>query len=115
MFNFYVTYLGAAKDIPPGQATTLLTVMFAAGVPSFVIAGRLADRFSYLPVLFATLVGFVATLLALTMVEGFIAIALVSVAMGLIVHCLFPVADATCSIPSPTRTAPAPTRVSARP
>ncbi|OVE85769.1 MFS transporter [Natronolimnobius baerhuensis] len=94
VFNFYVTYLGAAKDIPPGQATTLLTVMFAAGVPSFVIAGRLADRFSYLPVLFATLVGFVATLLALTMVEGFIAIALVSVAMGLIVHCLFPVADA---------------------
>ncbi|NGM67689.1 MFS transporter [Natronolimnobius sp. AArcel1] len=94
VFNFYVTYLGVAKDIPSGQATTLLTVMFAAGVPSFVIAGRLADRFSYLPVLFATLVGFVVTLLALTMVEGFIAIALVSVAMGLIVHCLFPVADA---------------------
>ncbi|RKD97969.1 MFS transporter [Halopiger aswanensis] len=94
VFNFYVTYLGAAKGIPSETGTTLLTVLFAAGVPSFVIAGRLADRFSYLPVLLATLAGFVACLLAVTVVEGVLAIAAVTVAMGLIIHCLFPVADA---------------------
>ena len=94
VFNFYVTYLGAAKGVSSGTATTLLTVMFAAGVPSFVVAGRLADRFAYLPVLLATLGGFVGTLFALTVVDGVLAIAAVSVAMGLIVHCLFPVADA---------------------
>ncbi|WP_276255930.1 MFS transporter [Halomontanus rarus] len=94
VFNFYVTYLGAVKDIPSGTATTLLTVTFAAGVPSFLVAGRLADRFSYLSLLLSTLVGFVGCLLAFTVVDGLLAIAAVSIAMGLIVHCLFPVADA---------------------
>ena len=61
VFNFYVTYLGA-KGLATGQANTLLTVTFAAGVPSFVVAGRLADRFSYLSVLLSILAGFVVTL-----------------------------------------------------
>ncbi|MFC7196335.1 MFS transporter [Halosimplex aquaticum] len=56
VFNFYVTYLGA-KGIASGPANTLLTVTFAAGVPSFVVAGRLADRFSYLSVLLGILGG----------------------------------------------------------
>jgi MFS family permease len=94
VFNFYVTYLGAAKGLTAGTATTLLTVTFAAGIPSFLLAGRLADRFSYLPLLLAIVAGFVACLLALTAVEGVIALAAVSVAMGLIVHALFPVGDA---------------------
>jgi MFS family permease len=94
VFNFYVTYLGTAKDLPSGTASTLLTVTFAAGVPSFVVAGRLADRFSYLRLLTGILGGFVVTLLALTAVEGLFAIAAVSVVMSLVVHSLFPVADA---------------------
>ncbi|MCU4742493.1 MFS transporter [Halobacteria archaeon AArc-m2/3/4] len=94
VFNFYVTYLGEVKEISPGMATTLLTVTFAAGVPSFLVAGRLADRFSYLSLLISTLLGFVVCLLAFTAVDGILAIAVVSIAMGLIVHCLFPVADA---------------------
>jgi MFS family permease len=94
VFNFYVTYLGAAKGLTAGTATTLLTVTFAAGIPSFLLAGRLADRFSYLPLLLAIVAGFVACLLALTAVEGVVALAAVSVAMGLIVHALFPVGDA---------------------
>ncbi|SFR85901.1 Predicted arabinose efflux permease, MFS family [Halomicrobium zhouii] len=94
VFNFYVTYLGAAKDIPPGTANNLLTLTFAAGVPSFIVAGRLADRFSYLSMLLSVLGGFVVTLVAFTMVEGVLAIAAVSVVMGLVVHGLFPVGDA---------------------
>ncbi|WP_225335744.1 MFS transporter [Halomicrobium urmianum] len=94
VFNFYVTYLGAAKGLDSGAANTLLTITFAAGVPSFVVAGRLADRFSYLSLLVTILGGFVVTLLAFTVVKGFLAIAAVSVVMSLIVHGLFPAADA---------------------
>ncbi|WP_459194298.1 MFS transporter [Halosimplex sp. J119] len=93
VFNFYVTYLGA-KEIASGPANTLLTVTFAAGVPSFVVAGRLADRFSYLSVLLGILAGFVVTLFAFTLVTGWVAVAAVSIVMSLIVHGLFPVADA---------------------
>jgi MFS family permease len=93
VFNFYVTYLGA-KGLATGQANTLLTVTFAAGVPSFVVAGRLADRFSYLSVLLSVLAGFVVTLFAFTLVTGRVAVAAVSVLMSLVIHGLFPVADA---------------------
>jgi len=93
VFNFYVTYLGA-KGLATGQANTLLTVTFAAGVPSFVVAGRLADRFSYLSVLLFILTGFVVTLFAFTLVTGWVAVAAVSIVMSLVVHGLFPVADA---------------------
>ncbi|WP_436907959.1 MFS transporter [Halosimplex marinum] len=93
VFNFYVTYL-SAKGIAAGPANTLLTITFAAGVPSFVVAGRLADRFDYLPVLLAILAGFVVTLFALTLVSSWVAVAAVSVVMSLVIHGLFPVADA---------------------
>ena len=94
VFNFYVTYLGAAKSIPSETATTLLTLTFAAGVPSFIVAGRLADRFSYLPLLISVLGGFAVCLVAFTLAEGVLAVAAVSVVMGLVIHCLFPVGDA---------------------
>jgi MFS family permease len=94
VFNFYVTYLGAAKGIPPGTANTLLTVTFAAGVPSFVVAGRLADRYSHLAVLLAVLGGFTLSLFAFTAAGSVAAVAAVSVVMGLVIHGLFPVADA---------------------
>ena len=94
VFNFYVTYLDAAKGISTGTANTLLTVTFAAGVPSFIVAGRLADRFSYLSLLPAILGGFAVTLFALTVVQGVAAVAAVSIVMSLVIHGLFPAADA---------------------
>ena len=93
LFNFYVTYLGV-KGIPSETANALLTITFAAGVPSFLVAGRLADRVNYLPLLLSILGGFVVCLLAFTVVDGVLAIAAVSIVMGLVVHGLFPVADA---------------------
>ncbi len=93
VFNFYVTYLGA-KGIESGTANTLLTVTFAAGVPSFVVAGRLADRFSYLSLLVAVLTGFAVSLFAFTVADGIVAVTAVSVVMSLIIHGLFPAADA---------------------
>jgi len=94
VFNFYVTYLGAAKGIQQGTASQLLTLTFAAGIPAFVVAGRLADRFSHLTLLISVVAGFALCLLALTAAEGLFAVAAVSVLMGLVVHGLFPAADA---------------------
>jgi MFS family permease len=93
VFNFYITYLGT-KGIPSGAASTLLTLTFAAGVPSFALAGRLADHLPYRLLLHGILAGFVTCLLAFTTVESVAAVAVVSVLMGLVVHALFPVADA---------------------
>lgn len=93
LFNFYVTYLKAVKGIPEGTARTLLTVMFAAGVPAFVITGRLADRLPNVPLLLAILAGFVGCVALLTVVSGLVGVVVISVAMGYVIHSLFPAAD----------------------
>jgi len=49
LFNFYVSYLVAEKSIVPGTARTLLTLVFAAGLPAFLLTGRLADRVANVP------------------------------------------------------------------
>ncbi|MFB6136809.1 MAG: MFS transporter [Halobacteriaceae archaeon] len=93
IFNFYVSYLAAAKGITPATGRTLLTLVFAAGVPAFALSGRMADAVTYLPLLFGCLAGFVLTLVALLVAEGVLAVAVVSVAMGFAVHSVFPVTD----------------------
>jgi MFS family permease len=94
VFNFYVTYLGAAKGIQQATASRLLTLTFAAGIPAFLVAGRLADRTSHLRLLLSVVSGFAVCLFAFTLAEGLLAVAAVSVVMGLVVHGLFPAADA---------------------
>ena len=94
VFNFYITYLGAEKAISPGLASVILTIMFAAGLPSFLIGGRLADRFSALWVLLTILVAFCISLMAVTFADGLFMIVLLSIILGFIVHGLFPVGDA---------------------
>ena len=93
VFNFYITYLSVEKGYSTGLATALLTVTFVAGLPSFIVGGRLADRFPYLVLLFAVLGGFVVSLIGLTVVDGFLSILVVSLVMGFIIHCMFPIGD----------------------
>lgn len=92
-FNFYIKYLVATKGLTQGMAETLLTVVFAAGVPAFWHTGRLADRFSHVPLMLVLLAGFVVTLLAMTVVQGLLAVAAVSVVLGYGIHSLFPAID----------------------
>ncbi|WIV66752.1 MFS transporter [Natrialbaceae archaeon AArc-T1-2] len=93
VFNFYVTYLVETKGFSERRARTALTVLFAAGVPAFALAGVVADRVRFVPLILALAGGFVASLFAVTYVEGVFAIFAVTAITGLLVHGLFPAVD----------------------
>ncbi|WP_224449901.1 MFS transporter [Haloprofundus salilacus] len=93
LFNFYVPYLTATKGFTPAQASTMLTVVFAAGVPAFWFSGRLADRLPHLPYVLGIVAAFGACLFALTAVSGFLPVLVVTAALGYVVHSLFPALD----------------------
>lgn len=93
LFNFYVTYLTDVKLLSDGTARLLLTVVFAAGVPAFLLTGRLADRVAHVPLLLSVLGAFIACLLALTVAQGLLALTIVTIALGYVVHSLFPAID----------------------
>lgn len=93
LFNLYGDYLEVAKGIDPETGRLLLSVMFAAGVPAFVVTGRLADRVPYIPLLLAIIGSFAVSVFVLTVVDGLIAIVFLSFLIGYIVHSLFPAID----------------------
>ncbi|WP_224336228.1 MFS transporter [Haloprofundus halobius] len=93
LFNFYVPYLTATKGFTPTQASTMLTVVFAAGVPAFWFSGRLADRLPHLPYILGIVGAFGACLLVLTAVSGFLPVLIVTATLGYVVHSLFPALD----------------------
>ena len=93
LFNLYGDYLDVAKGIDPETGRVLLSLMFAAGLPAFVITGRLADRVPNIPLLLAIVGTFVVSVLALTVVESLVAIVLVSLVIGYAIHSLFPAID----------------------
>jgi predicted MFS family arabinose efflux permease len=93
LFNLFGDYLELTKDIDPGTGRVLLSVMFAAGLPAFIITGRLADRVPNVPLLLVLLGCFVCSVFALTLVEGVVMIAVVSVFVGYFAHSLYPAVD----------------------
>jgi MFS family permease len=94
VFNFYVTYLVAAKGLPAGRAGALLTVAFAAGLPAFWLGGSLADHLPKVPYILTLGVGVAAGVAALTVAQSLVGLVAVSVGLGLVVHSLFPALDA---------------------
>ncbi len=93
LFNLYGDYLEVAKGVDPATGRLFLSLMFAAGVPAFIITGRLADRIPNVPLLLGIVGGFVISVVALTLVESLIAIAFVSLLIGYLIHSLFPAVD----------------------
>jgi DHA1 family inner membrane transport protein len=93
LFNLYGDYLEVVKGIDPATGRTLLSLMFAAGVPAFLVTGRLADRLPNVPLLLAIVGAFSVSVLVLTFAEGILAVAAVSVVLGYVVHSLFPAVD----------------------
>ena len=92
LFNFYVPYL-TAKGLTSTQAGHLQTAVFAAGVPAFWYSGVLADRFPHGPYLLTILGSFTALLFLLTRVDGFLAVLGVTLAIGYVIHSVFPALD----------------------
>ncbi len=93
VFNFYPSYMEAARGFAPGTARNLLTVAFAAGVPAFWVSGTLVDRLPVLPYLLAVIGTFVAGVLLLTVTEGLPGIVVLSALIGYAIHSMFPAAD----------------------
>ena len=93
LFNLYGDYLTVAKAIDAGTGRLLLSVMFAAGLPAFVVTGWLADRVPNVPLLLTISGGFVAAVGGLTLVDGVIAIVAVSLAIGYTFHSLLTAVD----------------------
>lgn len=93
LFNFYVTYMTEAKGLPTTTAQALLTVVFAAGVPAFWYSGRLADRLPHVPYIIAIIAAFAGCLLTLTAVKSLPALVVVTIALGYVIHSLFPALD----------------------
>jgi predicted MFS family arabinose efflux permease len=93
LFNLYGDYLAVAKGIDPGTGRLLLSLMFAAGVPAFLVTGRLADAVPNVPLLLGIVGTFCLSVFALTLVEGFLPIVVLSVVIGYVVHSLFPAID----------------------
>ncbi|MFC6726900.1 MFS transporter, partial [Halobium palmae] len=92
LFNFYELYV-RAKGLPPSTASTAITVVFAAGVPAFAVSGPSGDRLPSVRYILAIVGSFAACLLALTVVDGALAVLAVSALVGYAVHSLFPAMD----------------------
>jgi len=93
VFNFYELYM-QSRGLSPAAASTMLTIVFAAGVPAFFVAGELADRLPTVPLLLGIGGSFAGSLLLLIAAEGLFALAALSVVIGFVVHALFPATDA---------------------
>jgi MFS family permease len=94
LFNFYVSYLTAAKPVSDGTAQLLLTVVFAAGVPAFWLSGRLSDRFPGVTWPFVIITSFIVGVVGLTAATTLPALVVATVVTGYAIHSLFPAIDA---------------------
>jgi MFS family permease len=93
LFNFYVSYM-LEKGLSRETGNLLLSVIFGAGVPAFLVSGRLVDRLPAVPYILAILGSFSAGVLALTATAWLPAVLVVSVLVGFVIHGLFPAIDA---------------------
>ncbi|WP_254767418.1 MFS transporter [Salinilacihabitans rarus] len=92
VFNFYELYM-QSKGLSKGASGMMLTVVFAAGIPAFYFGGDLADRLRPVPYLLGVVGAFAASLLALTAIEGLVALIAMSAVVGFVIHALFPATD----------------------
>ena len=92
VFNFYELYM-QSKGLSRGMSSTMLTLVFAAGIPAFFVGGDLADRLPKIPYLLGIVGTFAASLFVLTTVESLPGLIAVTVVIGFVIHTLFPAVD----------------------
>ena len=92
LFNFYELYM-MDKGLEPATARNLLTVIFGAGVPAFLVSGEIADRLPSVPYLLGIVTAFLVSIVLVVLASGTLPIVLASVLVGFSVHMLFPAGD----------------------
>ena len=92
LFNFYELYM-LEKGLPETTARNLLTVVFAAGVPAFLIAGDLADRLPHVPYILGIVTLFSVSVVLVVAASGLVTVVIASILVGFVVHMLFPAMD----------------------
>ena len=92
LFNFFVTYM-ESRGFASNEANLLLTGVFAAGIPAFVVTGWLADRLPIVPLLLSIIAAFAVCVFALTLPMGTTALVPMSLLLGYVIHSLFPAVD----------------------
>lgn len=104
LFNFYELYM-VDKGLARSTARNLLTVIFAAGVPAFLVSGDLADRLPHIPYILGIVSTFIASVVLVVVSSGLVAVVLASVAVGFTIHMLFPAGDTylLASLPDDSR------------
>ncbi len=104
LFNFYELYM-IDKGLAPATARNLLTVIFAAGVPAFLVSGDLADRLPHVPYILGIVTAFVASIVLAVYATGIVGIVAASLLVGFTIHMLFPAGDTYLldSLPDATR------------
>jgi predicted MFS family arabinose efflux permease len=104
LFNFYELYM-VDKGLARSTARNLLTVIFAAGVPAFLVSGDLADRLPHIPYILGIVTTFIASVVLVVVSSGLVAVVLASVAVGFTIHMLFPAGDTylLASLPDDSR------------
>jgi len=104
LFNFYELYM-IDKGLAPATARNLLTVIFAAGVPAFLVSGDLADRLPHVPYILGIVSAFVASVLLAVYATGIVGVVVASLFVGFTIHMLFPAGDTYLldSLPDATR------------
>ncbi|WP_123620770.1 CynX/NimT family MFS transporter [Halorubrum sp. CSM-61] len=104
LFNFYELYM-IDKGIAEATARNLLTVIFAAGVPAFLVSGDLADRLPHVPYLLGIVSTFLVGVVLVIVSSGLVAVVAASVVVGFAIHMLFPAGDTylLASLPDESR------------
>jgi len=104
LFNFYELYM-IDKGIAEATARNLLTVIFAAGVPAFLVSGGLADRLPHVPYLLGIVSTFLGGVVLVVVSSGLVAVVAASVVVGFAIHMLFPAGDTylLASLPDESR------------
>ena len=93
VFNFYELYM-QSRGLSPNEASTMLTILFVAGVPAFFVAGELADDLPSVPLLLGIVASFAGCLLLVVAADGLVTLAISSALIGFVIHALFPATDA---------------------
>jgi predicted MFS family arabinose efflux permease len=93
LFNLYGGYLATAKGIAAANGRLLLSLMFAAGIPAFLLSSWVGNRYPTVPLIIGLTGAFAVSVLALTAVGTVATVAILSLLIGFSFFLMVPLLD----------------------